>query len=73
MACSGDTKFGPALASGADIRCRSFDFTNTFEASFFALVPSILIIPVIAYRSWSIFQRSKVVDWFLALSVKPVR
>jgi len=66
MACANDNEFGPT------VRCRDFDFTVTFEAAFFALTPSVFLLPLIVLRLRSVFRLPIAVDWLPPLVIKLV-
>ena len=71
MKCTPDNEFGP-IAVGPNGHGCAFDFTVTFESAVFALAPSILLLPVVALRAWSVFRRGKVVDWVFGIVAESV-
>ncbi|KAF2834051.1 hypothetical protein CC86DRAFT_451542 [Ophiobolus disseminans] len=60
-ACSlaADNAFGPALAGS---RCRTFDFTITFEQSFFSIAPSAVLLLVTAARIPFLVRRKRLIE-----------
>lgn len=71
MKCTPDSEFGPIVVGPDGYGC-AFDFTVTFESAFLAIAPSILVLPILGFRAWRVFRRTKVVDWFYALVAKSV-
>lgn len=70
MDCLGaDAAFGPQISPS----CRTFDFTRTFEESFFAIAPSAIFIAFAAFRTWRISSEKPIVNRGWLYTAKLVR